>query len=149
MPPGPPDPVGDNRFKVSIKGRELGIFSEASGLSVEWEVVTRYQGGKRTPLTLLGNMKLSNLVLKRGIVKEPELLRLLNKGDGKQDEVLVNVDIEIVNGKGEKHAAYTLTGCRPVKYQGPTLSGGTNGVATETLEFAVTALVPTGDTAPV
>lgn len=147
--PNLPDPVGDNRFKVSVKGRELGVFSEVSGLTVEWEVVTRYQGGKRLPTTLLGNMKLSNLVLKRGIVQRPELLRLLNKGDGKRAEVLVNVEIEVVDGKGETHAAWTLNDCRPVKWQGPALSGGTNGVATETLELAVSSLTPKGDTPPV
>jgi phage tail-like protein len=142
------EPVGDNRFKVKIGGQELGTFSEISGLSVEWEVVTRYVGGKRLPMNLLGNMKMSNLVLKRGIVKQPALLRLLTKGDDERSKVLVDVTVDVVNAKGEKFASWTLGGCRPVKWQGPALSGGTNGVATETLELAVTSLVPAGDTPP-
>jgi len=146
--PNMADPVGDNRFKVKVGGEELGTFSEISGLSIEWEVVTRYQGGKRLPLTLLGNMKMSNLVLKRGIVTQPALLRLLNKGDSPRAKVLLDVTVEVVNAKGEKHTSWTLGGCRPVKWQGPTLSGATNGVATETLELAVTSLTPAGDTPP-
>src|SRR5437763_1814196 len=68
---GAPDPTGELRFRVQLPGVEIGRFSECSGLAMEYEILEYQEGGQAGFVhKLRGQLKYSNLTLKRGMTHE-------------------------------------------------------------------------------
>jgi len=139
-----PDPVGELRFSVLAKGVQIGMFSECSGIQVEYEVMEYPEGGENRFIhKLRGRMKYPNLVLKRGITHEDALLNWFfetKKWDQREDVIVA------LKGQGPaSHSVRTWSFAHafPVKWTGPTLNAGSNNAATETLEIAHRGLVTT------
>src|SRR4051794_40060584 len=71
-----PDPVGELRFKVDIRTKNIGRFRECTGIGLEIETKEYMEGGSNDFVHKLPTrVKYPNIVLKRGVTYEDELLR--------------------------------------------------------------------------
>ena len=133
-----PDPVSELHFKVSlgdVAGREIGWFTECTGLSVEWEVFTYEEGGLNDHAhKFRGRAKHQNLVLKRGVTYEDNLLAwfLMCQDHAERKDI----SVELLGPDGKRVRGWQFLAAFPVKWQGPALNAGSNTVASETLEIA-------------
>jgi phage tail-like protein len=133
-----PDPVGELHFKVSlgnVAGKEIGWFTECTGLAVEWEVYTYEEGGLNDHAhKFRGRAKHQNLVLKRGVTYEANLLAwfLMCQDHAERKDI----SVELLGPDGKTVRGWQFLAAFPVKWQGPALNAGSNNVASETLEIA-------------
>ena len=135
-----PDPVGELRFRVSLgsdvggKG-EIGWFTECSGIAVEWELMTYEEGGlNEYAHKFRGRAKHQNLVLKRGVTYEPNLLAWFQQC--KDHAERKDISVELLGPDGKTVRGWQFLAAFPVKWQGPALNAGSNNLASETLEIA-------------
>src|SRR5688572_20363683 len=90
MPRRPNDPYASFNFLLEIDGIAKAGFSEVTGLNAEANVIEYREG--TDPLTmrkLPGLEKFANVVLKRGVTKNPELFnwhKTISDGDVLRDE---------------------------------------------------------------
>jgi phage tail-like protein len=130
-----PDPVGELYYQVKIENTTIGYFTECSGISVEYDVTTLEEGGTNEYVwKLRGRAKHPNLVLKRGVTHETALLDWFTKCQVDMDYRTVQVALKGPDGKTVRAWAFGVAW--PAKWTGPSLKGGSNSVATETLEIA-------------
>src|SRR5689334_10951998 len=116
-----PDPVGELRFRVKIDGVDIGAFSECSGLAAEREVMEYEEGGEqRFVHKLRGRLKYPNLVLKRGVTHEQQLLKWFYAQSDPASRGTVTV--ALVADDGKEVRSWAFAGAFPVKWQGPTLN---------------------------
>ncbi len=135
-----PDPVGELRFRVSLghdvggKG-EIGWFTECTGLVVEWEVMSYDEGGlNEYSHKFRGRAKHQNLVLKRGVTYEPNLLAWFQQC--KDHAERKDISVELLGPDGKTVRGWQFLAAFPVKWQGPALNASSNNPASETLEIA-------------
>jgi phage tail-like protein len=133
-----PDPVGELHFKVSlgdVAGRKIGWFTECSGIVVEWDVLTYEEGGLNDHAhKFRGRAKHQNLVLKRGVTYEDNLLAWFLQCQDHAERK--DISIELLGPDGKTVRAWQFLAAFPVKWQGPGLNAGSANAATETLEIA-------------
>jgi phage tail-like protein len=85
-------------------------------------------------------VKFPNLVLKRGITDQKELLKWF--WDVRSDLNLRTVTVTLVDATGAQNArVWAFENAYPVKWAGPNLNAGSDSAATETLEIAHGGLV--------
>ena len=86
---------------------------------------------------LPGLTKVPDVTLKRGVIGSLELYNWLNEvRNGSQDQ-LRNVTVQLQNEeRSEVVQEWKLTGARPIKYTGPSLSGKGTDIAVEELVLA-------------
>lgn len=142
-------PYGNYNYLVDLKGKfdadhPLGGFSDVSGLGTEL-TVSEYRNGndaenhvRKVP----GIHKVSDVTLKRGLVNSADLWEWIEEvrlhGVLKQRQVVITLNDEA----GEKVQSWTLQGCIPLKYTGPTLAGkGGGDVAMEELTLSCEGLL--------
>ena len=135
-----PDPVGELRFQVSlgdVAGKEIGWFTECTGLAVEWEVYTYEEGGQNDfAHKFRGRAKYPNLVLKRGVTYEDALLALV---PAVQQDHAERKDItrQAARPRRQAGAQLAVPGARSRSSgRGPALNASSTNAATETLEIA-------------
>jgi phage tail-like protein len=129
-----PDPGAGMRFLVKIGSENIGMFSECSGLVIEYDVFTYEEGGQNDFVhKLRGRAKHPSLVLKRGITHEDALMRWFF--DCKDRATRQDVMLTLVGTDGKPVRKWTFAGAYPVKWSGPTFNAGSNSIATETLEI--------------
>ncbi|MCB1148370.1 MAG: phage tail protein [Leptospiraceae bacterium] len=124
------------QFIVSLGG-EIAAFQEVILPESEIEVIEYRNGSDICSSTrkIPGLVKYSNLILKRGLIKSPELhdwFKQAKQGTPERKDITVS----ILNEEHEPFAIWRLRNCWPVKYSGPTLNAKGNEVAMETLEIA-------------
>jgi phage tail-like protein len=137
--PGP-DPVGELRYKVEIKGLEIGRFTEVTGLQVEYEILEYGEGGNNDfTHKLRGRRKYPNLVLKRGVTNEDALLTWFLRCERSNHGH--TVVLSLIGPDAKTIRRWAFDNAYPVKWQGPTFKAGSNSIATETLEIAHEGLV--------
>jgi len=134
-----PDPVGELRFLVDVPqiggASKIGVFSECTGLEMEYEVYEWTEGGNNDFVhKLRGRAKFPNLILKRGITHEDALLRWVFACKTKTERHAVIV--KLVGPDAKPVRTWAFAGAWPVKWTGPQLNAGSSGAATETLEIA-------------
>jgi phage tail-like protein len=133
-----PDPVGELHFKVSlgdVAGRKIGWFTECSGLVVEWDVFTYEEGGLNDHAhKFRGRAKHQNLVLKRGVTYEDNLLAWFLQCQDHAERK--DISVELLGPDGKTVRTWQFLAAFPVKWQGPSLNAGSGNAATETLEIA-------------
>ncbi len=124
------------RFYVEIENVTQAVFTEASGLQVETDVLSYEQGGNNAFVHKLpGRTKVGNLTLKRGFAKGNEFFNwYASIIQGKIERR--NVSLAIYNPKGELVTKWTLVRAFPVKWSGPQLTADGTALAIETLELA-------------
>jgi phage tail-like protein len=138
---GSPDPVGELRFKVEIGSLTIGMFTECTGLAVEFELM-EYQAGGENGFShkFRSRMRYPNLVLKRGVTHEAALLEWLLAVQDTAQRPTVTVSLLAPDTKYVR--SWAFAGGFPVRWSGPNLSAGSVDAAVETLEIAHHGLVP-------
>lgn len=129
-------------FLVVVDGQEVGRFSEVAGLQVEVEMETYNEGGENGFVHHLpGRMTWPNLVLKRGVTYEDNLLAWFNRAtgttfatSGKAERTTLSVTL--INGKGEFLRSWDVEGAVPVRWTGPTFAASADDMPVEELEVA-------------
>jgi phage tail-like protein len=130
-----PDPVGELRFQVTIDDAVIGAFSECTGLTVEYDVFEYQEGGEQRYVhKFRGGLKYPNLVLKRGVTYEDELLQWFF--DRSDREGRGNITLDLLGDDGEIVRTWSFAEAFPVKWTGPSFNAKSTNVATETLEIA-------------
>jgi phage tail-like protein len=134
-------PVSNFIFTLSLGGAEAcGFFAEASGFSTENQVIEHTSAdakGKPLPQRFAGQVKWSNIVLKRGVDAKMDLWTwrqaILN---GEIDSNRQTVTITVMDQTATAVAAYSFIRAWPCKYSSPGLNAGGNDILVEELELA-------------
>jgi phage tail-like protein len=129
-----PDPALTMGFLVKAGFDKIGLFQEASGLTVEYDVYTHEEGGETGFVhKFRGRAKHPNLVLKRGVTHEKNLSDWFF--ECKDQTKRRNISIELIGKDLKTIRAWAFTGAFPVKWTGPTMNAGQAGPAIEQLEI--------------
>jgi phage tail-like protein len=129
-------PRPTNHFKLTLAGKEaMGQFREVSGLDSESEIVEHKEvDAQGNPLIVKvnGNLKWSNIELKRGIDINKGLWewRYMVESKG-PDAARTDCTLELIDYDGSAIATYNITQAWPVKYSGASMNAGSNEVAVE------------------
>jgi phage tail-like protein len=136
-----PDPVGELRYVVKVGSEPVGFFDECTGISVEYDVVAYEEGGQNAFVhKLRGRAKHPNLVLKRGVTHEQTLFRWF--ADCQESLKLKTITVSLIGPDRQAVRSWAFANAFPVKWTGPNLKGGSNAIATETLEIAHEGFTP-------
>jgi phage tail-like protein len=129
-------------FLVEVDGVNIGRFSEVSGLQVEVEVEQYKEGGVNGfSHHLPGRMTWPNLVLKRGITYDDNLLNWFHQTTGEafvtEGKVLrTTAAVTMISSAGKRLRSWNLTDAVPVRWSGPTFAATAEEQPTEELEVA-------------
>jgi phage tail-like protein len=134
-------PISNFIFTLTLGGAEsAGWFAEVSGLSTENQVVEHTSAGadgKPLPQRFAGQVKWSNIVLKRGVDAGLQLWTwrqaILTGGIDKNRQSVV---INVMDQTGAIVATYSFIRAWPCKYSSPGLNAGGNEILVEELELA-------------
>lgn len=142
-------PYGAFNFLVNLNGPvgpedPLGGFSDVSGIGTE-NTVAEYRNGndpenhvRKVP----GVHKVSDVTLKRGIVKSADLFEWIENVRRNGVAAQRTVTITLRDEPGQPVQSWTLRGVIPLKYTGPTLAAkGGGDVAMEELVLSAEAMV--------
>jgi phage tail-like protein len=136
------DPPFAGKFTFDIGGRNIGAFTEVSGLAVSIDVEELAEGGQNGfTHKLLGRMKWPNLVFKRGLTDTDALFAWLMECSGpglakNGNKVTPQIGhISVLNLKGKTAIrTWSIIGAKPVKWTGPRLAASSRDLAIEELE---------------
>ena len=125
-------PYGAFNFLVRFDGAEaFGGFSDVSGLGTEI-TVAEYRNGndpENHVRKIPGVHKVSDVTLKRGVINTTSLWEWIGQvrtvGVGAQRQI----SITLLDEARAPVQTWTLRGCIPMKYTGPTLAGKGGGDA--------------------
>lgn len=132
--------LGENHFVLDIDGIAIGAFREISGLQMEREVLEYPAGGNNDYVHKLpGRVKYPNLVLKRGITNQDELMKWF--AQSRVLPQLKTVTVKLVDSATVVQRVWAFNLAYPVKWIGPTLNAGSDNAATEQLEVVHAGLV--------
>jgi phage tail-like protein len=123
------------RFFIELQGITEAMFDEVSGLSSEIETLPVNEGGQNEyVLQLPVRIKQApNLVLKRGIASIDMWNWYYDVARGTVTRK--NLSVILVGYDDMKQIRWDFVGVLPIKWAGPELRAGENGVAFETIEF--------------
>lgn len=136
-----PARAGNYHFLVEIDGMVVGQFVSVSGLSVEQEVIEFREGGDPgVTRKIPGPVKYGNITLKRGVTDIDDdyfsnWIRVSFDPAGavdRRDGTLILVD-----QRGREVSRWNFTNGWPSKWDGPTLGGSSNEIATEEITITV------------
>lgn len=130
-------------FVVEVDGVEIGRFSEISGLQVDVSVEEYAEGGEHGFVHKLpGRLTWPNLVLKRGVTNDDNLLAWLHEaaGDGfvkaKGKAVRRTAAVTLMGSNGSRLRTWRIVDALPVRWTGPTLASASSDLPEEELEIA-------------
>ena len=131
-------------FIVEIDGVEIGRFTEITGLQLDIDVMEYEEGGEHGFVHKLpGRLKWQNLVLKRGVTNDDNLLKWLqdSAGDGflkrKGKVTRTSAAITLVGANGKRLRSWIVDEAMPVRWTGPNFaSSATSELPEEELEIA-------------
>jgi phage tail-like protein len=144
----PTDRHAANRFYVEVgatKGTSdfQAVFSEVSGLQVEMQTTDFEEGGENNFVHKLpGRMKVSNVTLKRGLVRSNEFLRWLMNAALVKPMDRRNVSIVLFDQAGHTVMRWNFLRAFPVKWVGPQFTADSTTIAIESVELAHEGLAP-------
>jgi phage tail-like protein len=129
-------------FLFEVDGVDIGRFEEVSGLEVSIETEDVQEGGQNSFVHKLpGRMSWPNIVLKRGVTRQDNLLRWLNESSGEQFSANGNrlvrktAAITLLDRAGTRLRSWDFTDAYPVKWTGPRFAAGATDAASEELEI--------------
>lgn len=129
------DPYKAFNFRVELEGIASAEFSEVTGLESETAVVEYRTGGDRVTRKLPGLTKYANIVLKRGITKNPELWNWRKSVlDGQVERK--NGSIIALDDDGTEVVRWNFRNGWICKWEGPAFNAKSNEIAIETIEIA-------------
>ena len=143
-------PYANYNFTVDLKSpgvdvdHPLGGFSEVSGLGTEL-TISEYRNGNDAEMhvrKIPGIHKTSDISLKRGILNSKDFWEWIAEVRRKSVNAQRDVQITLRDEAGVDVESWTLRGCVPMKYTGPTLQGkGGGDVAMEELTLSAEGIV--------
>lgn len=129
-------------FLFEVDGVDIGRFEEVSGLEVSIETEDVAEGGQNSFVHKLpGRMTWPNIVLKRGVTKQDNLLKWLNESSGEQFSangnkiVRKSAAITLLDRAGTRLRSWDFTDTYPVKWTGPRFAAASTEGAAEELEI--------------
>ena len=131
-------PRPTNHFRLTVGGKEaIGQFREVSGLDSESEIVEHKEvdkNGKPVIIKVPGNLKWSNIELKRGVDVNKALWdwRYMVETKG-PDSARTNCTLELIDYDDSPIATYSIINAWPSKYTGVAMNAGSNEIAVEAL----------------
>lgn len=134
-------PRPTNHFRLNVGGKEaVGQFREVSGLDTENEIIEHKEvdaQGRPMIVKVSGNLKWSNIELKRGVDIDKGLYEWRKMVEDKgPDGARTDCTLELLDYDGSAIATYTITQAWPVKYTGVAMNAGSNEVAVEGITLA-------------
>lgn len=121
-------------YRVQVQDAVVGVFSECTGLMVEYEMLAYAAGGDDFVHQLRGRKRYQNLVLKKGMTNDKALATWFNQT--KKRESRGSVTISLLTQATKNVRQWTFSRAHPVKWEGPSLLARGGVVATEVLEIA-------------
>ena len=132
--------VTTNRFYVEIGSTIAASFTECSGLSVQIQKETYYEGGVNNQQRIfLGHAEFADVILKRGITDDPNFWDWISEIFEKKTSRR-NVNILVFNQAGDIMKSWTLIGAIPIAWKSSDLQADGNSVAIEELTLAYEGL---------
>ncbi len=134
-------PRPTNHFRLQVGGKEaIGQFREVSGLDTENEIIEQKEvdaNGRPVIVKVSGNLKWSNIELKRGVDVDKALWewRYMVETKG-PDQARTNCILQLLDYDGSAIATYSITQAWPVKYTGVSMNAGSNEIAVEGITLA-------------
>jgi phage tail-like protein len=134
-------PRPTNHFRLNVGGKEaIGQFREVSGLDTESEIIEQKEvdaQGKPMIVKVSGNLKWSNIELKRGVDIDKGLYEWRRTVEEQgPDGARTDCTLELLDYDGSAIATYSITQAWPVKYTGVSMNAGSNEVAVEGITLA-------------
>jgi phage tail-like protein len=134
--PAAKKPRPTNHFKLILGGKEtVGMFREVSGLDSESEIIEQKEAdanGNPFIVKVPGNLKWSNIELKRGVDIDKQLWDWRYSVESKgPDAARTNCVLQLLDYDGSAIASYEITQAWPSKYTGVSMNAGANEVAVE------------------
>ena len=127
-------------YSVEIESRQVGKFSECSGLSVQYETYSYTEGGQLDFVhEFRGHRRYPHLVLKKGVTNENTFLEWLLQSEKREERGTVTV--KLLDPQARTVRSWAFARAVPIRWEGPTLAAGGTGVATEVVEIAHEGLV--------
>jgi phage tail-like protein len=134
------DKLGENHFVLEVKpDLKIGAFREITGLQMEREILEYAEGGHNNVHKLPGRVKYPNLVLKRGITDQDELMKWFWQTQA--TPARKDVIVKLVDSSTKLMRTWAFAQAYPVKWVGPNLNAGSDSSATEQLELVHAGLV--------
>ena len=136
MPSVAVDPAVGLCFVVVIDGHDLGSFQKCDGLGVSVSIEEYEEGGNNSYVHQLpGRLRYNNITFTRYINAETQKVGAwfasMATGVKRTTAVITAMTPDLA-----KVASWSLVGCIPVKWTGPSLGSDNAQPATETLEIA-------------
>ncbi|MBA3746476.1 MAG: phage tail protein [Solirubrobacterales bacterium] len=136
------DKLGENHFVLEITGLAIGAFREVTGLQMERDILEYTEGGHNDFVHKLpGRVKYPNLVLKRGVTNQDELMKWFWQTQELPQRK--DVTVKLVDPATTVMRTWAFKQAYPVKWVGPNLNAGSDTAATEQLELVHSGLVVT------
>ncbi|MBU0553581.1 phage tail protein [Myxococcota bacterium] len=130
------DHVGNYNFRIEIEGITWGSFKNVEGLAAEAQVIEEQNGDERVQRKRPGQMKYSNITLKRGYVSTPYLWEWWKAvREGKVQRKSGSIILQ--NDHGLEVMRYNFFEAWPCKWKGFTLDGKGTDSAVEEIEMVV------------
>jgi len=133
---GTENPYSQYNFELEVDGKPVAGFSEVSGLTMELDTVSYQEGGVNDHVHQLpGQFAHANLVLQRGLTKDTTFWNWLHEvmsGTIKRRTLVLKLKSGF---KGESAWGWEFTNAYPIKWSGPDLTGGANGMSIESIEL--------------
>jgi phage tail-like protein len=131
-------PRPTNHFRLTVGGKEAaGQFREVSGLDAESEIIEQKQSNAQGNIDILkipGNLKWSNIELKRGVDVDKSLWEWRYQVESAgPDAARTDCTLELCDYDGSAIATYTIQQAWPSKYTGAAMNAGSNEVAVESI----------------
>jgi phage tail-like protein len=137
------DPFVSFNFLVEIDGIASAAFQEVGGVDTTIDVIEHREGGDSlTTRKYPGQVKYSNITLKRGITEERDLYTWHRQWvDGDPAAPRKNGSIVLIDRQGGEKARWNFFNGWPCKWTGPAFNAESSDIAIETLEIAHEGLV--------
>jgi len=133
----PTDRHAANRFYVEIGKIQEAVFTEVSGLQVEMQVTDYEEGGQNNFVHRLpGRLKVSNVTLKRGLVRSNDFLKWCMAAALEKPMDRRNVSIVLFDQAGKMVIRWNFANAFPVKWVGPQFTADSTTLAIESVELA-------------
>lgn len=139
-------PYTDFNFRVDItdindQTTVTGGFQEVSGLGLEVGVAEYRNGNEAFNATrkIMGLQKAGDVTLKRGVIGDlalAEWIDRVQKGESPADQQKTVTITLLAEDRSTEAQKWVLANARPMKYTGPTLTGGGGEAAVEELVLA-------------
>lgn len=129
-------------FRVEVDGKEVGQFTQVSGLELTIDADEIKEGGQNGYVHKVpGRITWPNLILSRGVTQNDMLFSWVNQSGGESFASKGNkvgrstVAVIMTNQQGKPLRTWDLEGAFPVRWKGPQFSSGGSDQLVEELEI--------------